>query len=281
MRIGFLGLGRMGALMARRLADHGYDLAVWNRTASRTEDFLEAGAKIGGTPVETAAGRDLVITMLADPTAVDDTFFGPEGAAAGLSPGAMVVEMSTVGPSAIAKLRERLPSGTRLADGPVLGSLPQASAGELKIFLGGSAEDIEVCREPLSVLGTPHHVGGLGDGAAMKLAANLSFITSIVTIGEAVKLADHLGLDPETTLDVLSETPMGALVTRLRDRITAAEAPPTAFALGLAEKDLALALTEGAHENGVVAAARAQLAAGRAAGLDDQDVSSVVRFLRQ
>ncbi|MFC3994410.1 NAD(P)-dependent oxidoreductase [Nocardiopsis sediminis] len=280
MRIGFLGLGRMGSLMAHRLTDAGYDVAVWNRTPDAVRPLVAAGARQAGTPRDAAAGGDLVISMLADPKAVDAVFFGPDGAAEGLGHDTLVAEMSTVGPSEIHRMRDRLPVPVRLIDAPVLGSLPQASAGELKIFAGGTGADVAACAEPLGHLGDLRHVGGLGEGAALKLAANLSFITATVAVGEAVRLAESHGLRTDTVLDALAETPVGALVTRMRDNITAAEAPPTGFALGLAEKDLALAVAEGAGDDGVTAAARARLHTAASAGLADQDMSTVIGHLR-
>ncbi|MFC4563322.1 NAD(P)-dependent oxidoreductase [Nocardiopsis mangrovi] len=280
MRIGFLGLGRMGSLMAHRLTDAGYDVTVWNRTPESARPLVAAGARAADTPRGAAADRDLVISMLAAPKAVDAVFFGPDGAADGLAPDTVVAEMSTIGPSEIHRMRDRLPISVRLIDAPVLGSLPQASAGELKIFAGGTGADVAACAEPLGRLGDLRHVGGLGEGAALKLAANLSFITATVAIGEAIRLAESHGLSTDTILDALSDSPAGALVTRMRDKITAETAPPTGFALGLAEKDLALAVAEGALEGGVVAAARDRLHSASTAGLADQDLSAVIGHLR-
>jgi 3-hydroxyisobutyrate dehydrogenase-like beta-hydroxyacid dehydrogenase len=275
-RIAFLGLGRMGALMAARLVAAGHDLTVWNRTASRTAPLVEAGAAAAATPAEAVEGAEIVITMLADPTAVTEVL-----AAAGpaLAPGTVLVEMSTVGPDAVRALRALLPESVRLVDAPVQGSLPQARAGELKIVAGGDEKDIAAVSEPLSVLGTVNHVGPVGAGAAAKLVINTVTVSSMVLIGEALALADRLGLETGTALDALAGTAVGPMVNRVRDRLATPDAP-TQFALGLAEKDLGLVLDAGADADGVIGGARARMAAGKDHGLADRDFSAVVGYLR-
>ncbi|MFI9360998.1 NAD(P)-dependent oxidoreductase [Kitasatospora sp. NPDC053057] len=280
--IAFLGLGRMGSLMAGQLVKAGADVAVWNRTPDRAEPLVRAGAKEALTAADAVAGRDLVISMLSDPAAVEDVFLSPGGAAAALKPGSLVVEMSTIGPEAVGGLRRGLPLDARLVDGPVLGSLPQAAAGQLKIFLGGSAEDVESAREPLAPLGTVEHVGPLGSAAALKLILNSSTVSLFVLLGEVLAMADCFGLSTEHVLDALPGTGIGPFLDRIRGRI-GDPAVATNFALGLAEKDLRLALADGTEdgaEAGLLAAARARLAAAVEAGLGDRDVSTAIGFLR-
>lgn len=277
----FLGLGRMGARMARRLIDAGHAVTVWNRTSDRAGPLVEGGAESARTPAEAVAGADVVITMLSDGEAVQDVLFGTDGAGPALAPGVPLVEMSTIGPDAVRELRERLPEETPLLDGPVLGSLPHAEKGALHIFLGGSGTDADRCEPVLSAMGTVIRVGPLGSGAALKLSVNLTFVTSIVALGEALALSDRHGLDSGTALDALALTPVGALVQGLRDRVTSSESPPTGFSLGLADKDLALALSEGVQGDGAVAGALTLLSSAREAGLGDQDLSTVVRHVRR
>lgn len=269
--IGFLGLGRMGLLMAERLVAAGHDVTGWNRTPGR-----EFGGTVARTAAAAVAGKELVITMLSGPEAVRAVL---DDVNDHIEQGALVVEMSTIGPETVATARAKLREDVRLVDAPVIGSLPQAAKGELKIFAGGAAEDLDAAREPLSVLGTVQHVGPLGDGAAIKLVLNISTITTMVMLGESLALADRLGLDQESTLDALGGTAVGAFVTRIRPRIGNPDTP-TNFALGLAEKDLRLALEAGADAEGLVAAARGRLAAAGANGLADKDLSAVLSFLR-
>ncbi|MET8813839.1 NAD(P)-dependent oxidoreductase [Streptomyces sp. NPDC004549] len=275
--VAFLGLGRMGALMARRLVDAGHDLAVWNRTPGKADALVAAGAREAGTPAEAVAGAEVVVTMLADPQAVREVLLG---AGPGLQAGALVVEMSTIGPAAVAALRDELPEGVRLVDAPVQGSLPQAQAGKLNIFLGAADEDAVVAKEVLERLGTVKHVGGPGTGAALKIVVNGMTVSAFAAMGEALRLADRLGVDADDALDALSGTAVGPLATRVKQRLAEADTP-TQFGLGLAEKDLRLALEAGAVVDGVTAAAQRALAAAVADGLAQSDVSGVVRHMRR
>jgi 3-hydroxyisobutyrate dehydrogenase len=268
----------MGSLMAARLAGAGHDLTVWNRTAARTAPLVEAGAAAAGTPAEAVGGVDLVITMLTGPQAVDEVFFGPAGAAEALANGNLVVEMSTIGPKAVAALRDRLPEGVRLVDAPVKGSLPAARSGELGIYAGGSDSDVAAAEDVLGVLGKVQHVGPLGTGAAVKLLVNIVLGTSFVMVGETLALADELGLDTELALSALEGTVVSPLIPRVRAKL--AEPGATQFSLGLAEKDLRLVLEAGGAPNGVVAGAQEQLAAAMRDNLGDSDISAVLRHLR-
>ncbi|MFD7626308.1 NAD(P)-dependent oxidoreductase [Streptomyces sp. NPDC059851] len=275
--VAFLGLGRMGALMAQRLLDAGHELVVWNRTPGKAAALVAGGAREAGSPAEAVAVADVVVTMLSDPRAVREVL---AAAGAGLRAGALVVEMSTIGPAAVAELRDGLPEGVRLVDAPVQGSLPQAEAGKLNIFLGASDEDAVVAKEVLERLGTVKHVGGPGAGAALKLVVNGMTVSAFAAMGEALRLADRLGVDADDALDALAGTAVGPLATRVKQRLAEPDAP-TQFGLGLAEKDLRLALEAGAVADGVTAAAQRALAAAVAEGLAESDVSRVVRHMRQ
>ncbi len=258
----------MGVPMAARLADAGYDLTVWNRTAR------PRAGRAAATPAEAVAGRDVVITMLADPPAVLRVLGEAAGA---LKPGAVVVEMSTIGPDAVTSLRSLLPGGVALVDAPVLGSVPAAAGGTLTIVAGGAPADVAAVDGPLSVLGTVVHAGPLGAGAALKLVVNAATITSYAMLGDVLALAGRLGVAREAALDALAGTPAGALVARVRPKLDDPDAP-VHFRLGLAAKDLALA--EAAGADGLVALAARRLAEATRAGLADRDLSAVVTFDR-
>jgi 3-hydroxyisobutyrate dehydrogenase len=275
----FLGLGRMGTPMARRLLAANPDLVVWNRSGDRTRPLTEAGAAAAPTPAQAVAGRDLVISMLSDPDAVEQVFFGPEGAAPALAPGSVVIEMSTIGPPAVRQLRDRLPAEVRLVDAPVVGSVPQATAGELRILAGGADDDVERCRETLSTMGTVQHIGPLGQGAAMKLVVNTTTVSLFVMVAEALALADRLGLDPAQTVGALGGTGIAPFLARIGDRIDDL-AVPTYFAVNLAKKDLALARAAAGSADRLMKAGFDHLAAAVEAGLGDRDISTVIHFLR-
>jgi 3-hydroxyisobutyrate dehydrogenase-like beta-hydroxyacid dehydrogenase len=281
-RIAFCGLGRMGAHMAGRLLDAGHHVTVWNRTPARGTPLVERGAHEAGTPAAAASGAEVVFTMLADPPALEQVALGHAGLAAGMAPGATLVEMSTVGPDAVRSLAARLPAGVDMLDAPVLGSVPQATEGTLKIFVGGEEAVFDRCRALLETMGTPRLLGPLGSGAAMKLVANSTLGALMCGLGEALALADALGLDEGQVLDILVESPIGVTARGKRPLIESGEYPPN-FSLALAAKDLGL-VTAAAEQAGLrlrlAPGARAWLEEAAAAGLGDLDYSAVIAQMR-
>ena len=248
-RIAVIGLGAMGSRLAARLLEHDHEVSVWNRTPEKMETLVQRGASGHDSPAAAARGAEAVMTMVADPDALIAVTEGDDGALSALQEGATLIEMSTVGPRAIARLAQRMPSGRSLMDAPVLGSTGEVEAGTLKVFAGGD-ESVYARWEPVfAQLGEPIHVGPVGSGAAAKLVANLTLVTSLTAVGEAVALADGLGLDRGTTFDVLSATPLAAPAQRRRDPIQN-RAYPRRFALALALKDAEL-VRKAASDNDV------------------------------
>jgi 3-hydroxyisobutyrate dehydrogenase-like beta-hydroxyacid dehydrogenase len=281
--IAFIGLGSMGSRMARRLLDAGHELVVWNRTAAKTAPLTEAGASPAANPADAARRADVVITMVADPAALQKVTEGPEGVAAGAGPATTVIEMSTVGPDAVARLASTLPAGTGLLDAPVLGSLAEAESGSLRIFVGGPESLAERWMPLLSTLGSPIHVGPLGSGASAKLVANTTLVGVMGTLGEALALARGLGLSMETAFDVLAATPLASQAERRRPSIEKDEFPPR-FPLSLARKDAEL-ITRAATAAGVdlrlTTAASTWLADAVEGGWGDRDYSALLAWLLQ
>lgn len=275
--IAFCGLGRMGVPMAARLLGAGHEVRAWNRTPGKAGPLVDAGAAEAGSPAEAAAGADFVITMLADPAALDAVVD-----AADLQAGTTLVEMSTVGPEPVRALAARLPAGVDVLDAPVLGSVPQATEGTLKIFAGGDPAVFERCRAVLEAMGNPRHLGPLGAGAAMKLVANSTLGALMTGLAEALALADGLGLDEAAVLDILVESPIGVTAKGKRPLIGSGVYKPN-FSLGLAAKDLRL-VTEAAEAAGVelrvAAAARSWFERADEHGLGDLDYSAVIADVR-
>ena len=276
--VAVVGLGAMGSRIARRLLEAGHDLVAWNRTAEKAQPLVEAGAVAAATPAEAAARAEVVLTMVADPAALRDVTEGEDGVAAGVGEGATVIEMSTVGPDAVRRLGSVLGEQAGLLDAPVLGSRSEAEEGTLKVFVGGPPELVARWTPLLSVLGSPLHVGPLGSGAAAKLVANTTLVGTIGVLGEALALAEGLGLPREKAFEVLAATPLAAQAERRRESIESGEYPPR-FALYLARKDAELVVAA-AREAGVdlrlTEAARAWLADAEEAGLGDRDYSAVL-----
>jgi 3-hydroxyisobutyrate dehydrogenase-like beta-hydroxyacid dehydrogenase len=280
-KIAFLGLGNMGAPMANRLIAAGHHVTVWNRTPRRSEQLASAGATIAASPADAAAGVEFAITMVATPEALDDVVFGSEGLAAGLSSGQMLVDMSTVGPEAFRSAAARLPDGVAAVDAPVRGSIQEATAGRLHVYVGATDQQFERARPVLEVLGDVHHVGGAGSGAAMKLVVNTTLTASIVAFGEALALARTLGLDQGPVLDVLADSPIGSTVRAKRANVEAGRYPPN-FKLSLAAKDTRLAV-DAADRAGVslptAETVNRRLDEAEQQGAGDLDFSAVVAII--
>ena len=279
--VAVVGLGAMGSRIARRWLDAGYDVRVWNRTPGKVAPLADAGATGAATPAEAAAGAEVVATMVADPAALADVTEGPSGIAAGVRRGSVIAEMSTVGPSAVARLRGSLPPEVELVDAPVLGSLSEAESGTLRIFVGGGEAAYERVRPLLEALGSPLRAGDLGAGAAAKLVANSTLFGALGILGEALALADALGLDRTTTFEVLAGTPIAAQAERRRESLESGDFPRR-FALTLARKDaelVAAAAADAGADLRLAAAARSWLADAEGAGLGDSDYSRVLEHI--
>ncbi len=284
--LAFCGLGRMGGPMARRLLGPGDEVVVWNRTPDKARHLVERGARQAASPAEAASGADAVFTMVSTPDALETVVFGTgnsgDGLAAGLKTGATLVEMSTVGPDVVRAVAQRLPRGVSLLDAPVLGSIPQAEEGSLKVFVGGPDDLFERWRPVLERFGKPVHLGPLGTGAAMKLVANSTLGALMSALAEALALADALGLDEGLVLDALSDSPIGRTAKSKRERIQTREYVPN-FTLSLAAKDMRL-VAEAAEKGGVdarlAAAACAHFESADAAGLGELDYSAVIAHVR-
>ena len=279
--VAVLGMGGMGRRIAHRLLDAGHAVTVWNRTPERTEPLVAAGAKAASTPAEAVGSAEVVLTMLADPAALRDVTEGPEGVAAAASATVTMIEMSTVGPDAIARLASSLPAETCLLDAPVLGSLSEVEAGTLRIFVGGPNEDVARWTPLLTHLGSPMHVGPLGSGAAAKLVANTALVGIVGVLGEALALSRAVGLERGTALDVLGTTALASQVERRRTSIESGEYPPR-FPLALGRKDADLivaAAAAGGVELRLLDAARSWLADADAAGWGERDYAEVLAFI--
>lgn len=275
--VAVIGLGGMGSRIARRLLDAGHELTVWNRHPDRAEPLVAAGASTAPTPAEAARQAEAVVTMVANPDALSAVTEGPEGAAAGLSPGSVLIQTSTVGPRSIGRLASLMPEDSFL-DSPVLGSLGEIDAGTLHVFVGGQAELVERWTPLLETLGTVLHVGPLGAGTAAKLVANSTLVGMIGLLGEALALGTALGLPAAVAFEVLEVTALGEQAKRRRPAFESGNYPPR-FPLSLARKDADLIL-EAAKEHGLqlplAAAGREWLSAAERAGRGDDDYSAVL-----
>jgi 3-hydroxyisobutyrate dehydrogenase/2-hydroxy-3-oxopropionate reductase len=274
-RVAVLGTGRMGSAIARRLANTGLPLVVWNRTRSRAED-VGAGI-VAATPAEAVAMVDVVITSLTGADALRATFAGPTGALAGAR-GKSFVEMSTAGPDVLEELAPMIANtGSTLVDAPVIGAPPNVLEGVELVIAGGARADVDRVRPILERLGELRHVGPLGSGARLKLVANSLLGALVLIAAELETAAKGTGLDPAVTFDLLTRFVPSLAIRRrgyLEDRHE-----PTMFALRDLRKDLDLALGAfhrvDAHVP-ITALVREWIDEAAAVGAD-LDVSAVIR----
>ena len=279
--IAVLGLGAMGRAIAARLLDAGHHLRVWNRTSGKDDELVASGARHAGTPADAVRDVEVVITMVTDPPALEAVLFGPDGAASAIPKTATLIEMSTVGPTAIASAAERL--SVPVLDAPVLGSVPSVETGKLVILAGGDRAVFDRHAELLAVLGTPIYVGPSGSGAWLKLVNNAASTATLVALGELLALTDRAGLGIDAVLQGLEAGPLASLIERWRPRLKG-EDQASYFRLALARKDLALVFGEAEREG--VDLSVAETAAARCdeaieAGLGDEDFGAIVPFLRR
>jgi 3-hydroxyisobutyrate dehydrogenase-like beta-hydroxyacid dehydrogenase len=281
--VAFLGLGSMGAPMARRLLAAGFPLTVWNRNPERAAPFAALGASLAATPREAAASADVICTMLSDPAAVEAVASGPDGLVAGLSPGALWLDFSTVTPEAsrraAAKAREK---GADFCDVPVAGSVKPAADGTLRLLAGGDPAVLAKARPVLDAVSSETlRFGNVGQGSAMKLVNNLMYGVTVAAFGEALGLAKSLGLPAKETRSWLLSIPSVSPYLRAKMDFLAEGGEPAAFQLALMEKDLRLMVEAGGGPAAapVVDAARGDYERARNAGLGEKDFSHVLDFL--
>lgn len=287
-QIGFIGLGRMGLHMARNLSRAGYGLNVYNRSREKALALSrEASCCICESAAEVASRCDVIFTMVSDGEALAQVFCGSDGVISGLRPGAIAVDMSTVGPDTIATLNVSIKdAGGSLVDAPVSGSVDFAEKGTLLVMVGGQSDDVARVRPYLEIMGsTVVYLGASGSGAGMKLAVNTVIYALIESVAEALVLAEQIGIDRNAAYDVLSRSAAAApLLAYRRGAFEDPHGAKVQFALSLAEKDLTLVVNLAAAVGASTPQAsmtRHVLHSASASGFADLDVSGVAEFLRQ
>jgi 2-hydroxy-3-oxopropionate reductase len=247
--VGFIGLGVMGAPMARNLVEAGHPLVVHSRSRAPVDALAEAGAEAATTPREVAERADVVITMLPDSPAVEDVVLGSDGVLAGASGGDLLIDMSTIHPTvsvAIAEAaRER---GVAVLDAPVSGGDVGAREGTLSIMVGGEQSDVERARPLFEVLGkTIVHVGEHGAGQVVKACNQVVVAVTIAAVSEALVLGSKAGVEPERILDVLGGGLAANRVMEMRRRNFLEHDFAPGFRIDLHHKDLDIALESGSE----------------------------------
>jgi 3-hydroxyisobutyrate dehydrogenase-like beta-hydroxyacid dehydrogenase len=245
MKLGFIGLGHMGAAMAANLVRAGHDVIVFNRTPGKSRTLLELGAHEAANVVE-ACDAKVVITMLANDEAVSDIAFGREGLIAHLPKGAIHLSMSTISVAFSKRLTQaHAQAGQRYVAAPVLGRPDMAAAAKLFIVAAGDPAAVDDCKPLFQVLGQKTSTTGVEPSAAnlVKLTANFLQASVIESLGEAIALIGKAGIDRRAYVDLLTSTIFTSPAYKIFGPLIAARTfAPAAFAAPLGYKDIRLAL---------------------------------------
>jgi 3-hydroxyisobutyrate dehydrogenase-like beta-hydroxyacid dehydrogenase len=242
--VGVVGLGQMGGHVAGRLLDLGHEVHGTDR--AKVESLIARGLQWHDTPREVADAVDVVISMVTDDVALQAITGGPDGIVAGLAPGQVYVDMSSVSPHASAQVAERVRSaGAQMLDAPVSGSVPQVEAGTLAIMVGGDDATFRRVEPLLRQLGqTVTRVGDNGAGALLKLAINISLAAQALAFSEGLLLAERGGVDPRLAAEVMSQSPIGSPMLKARVPLLLDLPDDAWFTMRLMQKDIGLALEE-------------------------------------
>jgi 3-hydroxyisobutyrate dehydrogenase len=281
-RVAVIGLGIMGAGMARNLLKARFPLTVYNRNSEKTAPFAVVGARVAESPRAAADNSDVVISMVSDDTASRGVWLGEDGALAGSAPGTVLIESSTLSVEWIQELAASAASREcELIDAPVTGSRPHAAAGELLFLAGGSDEAIQKVRLVLDAMSRAIvHVGPTGAGALLKLINNFMCGVQTASLAEAVALIERGGLDRSKALEVLANgAPGSPMVKGCIQRMTDRDYSNPNFFLRLMAKDLSYACNEGSQRSldmAMATAARSIFQQAIDAGFGESDLTAVV-----
>lgn len=243
-RVGFIGLGIMGAPMAANLLKAGFEVTVWNRSPSRTKPLIDAGAKGVESPAAVAAVSEVTLSCVTNSADVEEVALGPAGVIHGATPGSVYIDCSTIAPETARKVAEQL--GRKqidMLDAPVSGGDVGAKAGTLAIMVGGPVEVFERCRPIFEAMGkTIVHVGPSGAGQVVKLCNQVAGGLNLLAVAEAINLARRSDVDPAKMLEVVSAGAAGSwMLTNLGPRAVNRDYAP-GFMVDLMQKDLRLVL---------------------------------------
>jgi 3-hydroxyisobutyrate dehydrogenase-like beta-hydroxyacid dehydrogenase len=282
--LGYVGLGTMGGRIAKRLLDAGHRVTGYNRTRSKAQWLVEAGLALVDSPREVAETADITFTMVTNTEALAAVLEGPDGILAGLGPGKLFVDMSTVSPIRSRELAGRVAErGARMLDAPVSGSVVTLEEGRLAIMVGGEAEDVERALPVLRDIGPKvDHVGGNGQAALIKIASNLNLAVQITAFSEAVLLAEKGGIPREQAVQVLLNGVIASPMLKYRGPFVVEQPDEAWFDVNMMQKDLLLAQEAGRRFDvplPTTALASELLTAARAMGMATKDFAVVFDVL--
>ncbi|HEY3524199.1 MAG TPA: NAD(P)-dependent oxidoreductase [Candidatus Limnocylindrales bacterium] len=285
-RVGVIGLGTMGAAMAANIRSAGFGTSVWNRTPGRAAALVEAGAIEAESPAVVAREADIVLVSVSDTPDVESVLFGSRGVLEGAHDGLVVVDTSTISPSATRTFADRLRERSAdLVDAPVSGGSEGARNATLTVFVGGEDASVERARPVLEAIGrTITHFGPVGSGQAVKAVNQVVIAGTYLGVAEGLVLAMKAGLDPDKVVAALGGGVAGSWILQNRSGRMIANDYPLGFRISLHLKDLGIALGL-AREVGAalpVAGLAQQLENGLVGrGYGDEDNSDLARAIRE
>ena len=287
MKLGFIGLGKMGSPMARNLIRAGHELTVYNRSRAKAEPLAAEGAHLAATPGETAAGATVVFSMLPDDHAAEAAVFGKDGLAEALASGAIHISCSTIS-TGFARLLANLHTrrGQGYLSAPVFGRPEAAAEKKLLVVAAGPAKYIDTCRPLLEALGRQTFVAGpeAWQANAMKLCGNFMIASVLEAFGEAYATLRKAGVDPGVFLETMSTLFGSPIYANYGRAIAEGRFDPAGFALKLGLKDMRLALEvarECASPMPMASLLHDRMLSGVALGQEELDWSSVARIAAQ
>jgi 3-hydroxyisobutyrate dehydrogenase len=287
MRVGWLGLGAMGAPMAGCLARAGHAVVAYDIVPGRAAALATDGVQAAESVAAAVRDAELAAVMVATPDQVDEVLFGPGGAVAALAPGTVVMIMATVGPEVVAEVAARLGGGVAVVDAPVSGGVQRAAAGDLLIMVSGADDAVSRARPLLDALARSAPVVGPapGDGQRMKLVNQLLCGVHIAAAAEALAFAESLGLDPGACWRVLRDGAAASFMFEDRGaRMVGGEFEPPRSALDIFVKDMGLVSAAAEHAGAPVpltAVTRRLYQEGHEQGLGRKDDAALIEVLRQ
>ncbi len=286
MKVGIVGLGRMGAAMAQRLREQGYDVIGWDQNADANRKSAAAGLPIAAKARDVAAESEIVISSITEDNGARRIFSGPDGFLQGDVTGKLFIEMSTLQPMTGRELAPSVEAkDARLIEAPVLGTIPQVRAGTLFAMVGGRAEDLDRARPVLEKLTRRIvHMGPHGSGYAMKLAANIGLGAYVQAIAESLALGMQQGLALDQMLDSLSESATATGWLKAKTGVLKGEAGEMTLDIRTLRKDIMSAVATGALTGvpmplsaGTLASLSAAVEGGYAGG----DIAELPKFFRE
>ena len=285
-KVGFIGLGAMGGPMASNLVKHGFALVVHDVDRAKVERLRAQGATAAGSAAEVAAAVERTISMVETTAQAESVILGEQGIAQRAGRGHVVISMSTIDPLAARRLGESLAArGIAMVDAPVSGGTERAISGELSIICGGPADTVKACDDLFRAMGrNVFHVGGLGQGLAMKLLNNMLIHVNTVAVAEAMVMGVKAGLDPQTIYDVVrvSTGTSYAFENRVPRMLRRDFAPGGTMDISFKDQELETGFAKQLGVPVLLANVSQQVyQMARAAGLGKEDGTAIVKVLER